>query len=806
MSEVTKEQLRSELTRVRERLAELEAASSDPISPDDTSPPPSIMPDAFQDRPFFLRTLLDTMPSPVFYKDAGGVYLGCNKAFGEFLGLSEEEIVGKTVYDVAPKKLADKYKEMDDALFNEPGVQVYEASVRVSGGATRDVVFYKATFNDASGNVAGLVGVMLDITERKRAEEAMKLVTEATAHATGEDFFKSLTSNLAKVTKARYAFISEFIGGQTARTITFMDGAAFLENMEYNLRVTPCSDIYRKGASCFYPSGIQEKFPEDETLAHLGAQSYCAVPFRNSAGEIIGHFGVMDDKPMTGKEYLVSIVSLFAQRAGAELERNRAEDQLKNFKNAIEQTAEMIVITGLDGKVEYVNPAIERITGYSSEELIGGNPRILKSGKHDADFYKKMWLTIKAGDTWKGWMINRKKSGELYHEEMTITPVFDSGGKVSRFVAIKRDITERMRAEEELRAAKEQAEAATAMKDKFVSLVSHDLRSPLSSISSLLRALNEELFGKLDERQTRLFKSSLDVSDGLIKLIDQLLNITMLQTGKMRPRRRLAPARVICSLAMEGVSYLAGRKGVSMVNDIPKDMRIFADVDLYTQVIQNIVINAVKFCDKGDTVTVFAPEGMGNTVAIKDTGAGISPKMLPNIFRHDVKTTAMGTAGEKGTGLGLPMCRDIMEAHGGALTVESEPGEGSVFYVTLPPAKPIILLVDDQEAVRGVIKKSMGRVEADVVEMENGQEALSYLEDEKPNLILTDIMMPGVNGFELLERVKKNPETRDIPVIVITAVGDANIKDKAFRLGADDFVTKPIVSDDLIPRVKRFVE
>ncbi|MEE8483874.1 MAG: hybrid sensor histidine kinase/response regulator, partial [Nitrospinota bacterium] len=215
--------------------------------------------------------------------------------------------------------------------------------------------------------------------------------------------------------------------------------------------------------------------------------------------------------------------------------------------------------------------------------------------------------------------------------------------------------------------------------------------------------------------------------------------------------------------------------------------------------------NAIKFSYKGGRITLFRPPGRRTAIAVKDTGTGISEKILPKLFMHEEKTTTTGTAGEKGTGLGLPFCHDIMTAHGGSLTVESAEGVGTTFYAELPPVRPKILFVDDEETIRYLFKESIHEYDLEIIEAENGEIAKRIIERDMPHLVITDISMPIMDGWELLESIRSNSKTAELPVIVLTSISDMESREKAFRMGANDFLAKPLVMEDLIPRVRRFV-
>ena len=204
------------------------------------------------------------------------------------------------------------------------------------------------------------------------------------------------------------------------------------------------------------------------------------------------------------------------------------------------------------------------------------------------------------------------------------------------------------------------------------------------------------------------------------------------------------------------------------------------------------------------------------TLAVKDNGPGISEKLLANLFNYEVKTSTPGSSGEKGTGFGLPLCLDILKGHGGDLIVESKEGEGSVFFLALPENKPLVLLVDDQEVHRNMMKDCiLKKMDVDFIEADNGKSAIEMLAECTPQLIITDIMMPEMDGVEFLGMLKKDPRLAAISIIVATSetsssaykIGgkEVDMRSMVFEMGANDFVVKPVVPGDFVPRVMRFL-
>jgi PAS domain S-box-containing protein len=368
-----------------------------------------------------------------------------------------------------------------------------------------------------------------------------------------------------------------------------------------------------------------------------------------------------------------------------------------------------------------------------------------------------------------------------------------------------RDERVEKRRQEELLAAKEQAEEATKEKEMYVSLIAHDLKAPFTSAIGFLRLLAMDEGLQTKGKYGELMNATIHSAERAVNMIDEVLHISSFHMGGATIRKRFFDGFKAAFAVSANYHHVAVGKGVELVSEVAEGTRLYGDPVLLEEVLNNLVINAIKFSKKGDRITVFTPPGGQGAIAVKDTGAGIDEKFIPDIFRHDVKTSSIGTAGESGTGLGLPLCQDIMKAHGGALTVESSKGKGSVFYVKLPYKKPLALVADDDLAVRYILSIHLRDIGVDVVETENGEDALKAIKERNPDIALLDIYMPGIDGFELLRRIKQDPKTSGIHVIVMTSDNRLETREKVIRMGADDFIAKPVTEEEVIPRVRKFV-
>jgi PAS domain S-box-containing protein len=469
-----------------------------------------------------------------------------------------------------------------------------------------------------------------------------------------------------------------------------------------------------------------------------------------------------------------------------------------------EITPDIFYVIDLQGNLTRWNRSLEKFCGLPPDQM---------KGRPCLDFVCEEDRPIVAGDIQKvltnGSAANTyrfiRRDGALIPFHCNGTLILNSRGEPSGFAGFGRDISELQEKERLLRDAKNMAENATLLKDRFVALVAHDLRSPIAMIPTALNILHDQLSGKLNEQQAKLLERSVSTCEGLINMIDQLLDISRLQTGSIKLVRRFMDARSLAGSVVDSLSPLAERKGVTLINETKERTRIHADYNLMYEVITNLMTNAIKFTRAGDTITIFSPADNPGAIAVKDTGVGIPPHIIPNLFHHEVKTTTTGTAGEQGTGLGLPFCKDIMDAHGGSLTVESEKGKGSVFCAVLPIRTPVALIVDDDALHREVLSWHIKGAGYRVVEAASGLEALDIIRLSRPDVVITDITMPEMDGIELLIRLKEASGGKPPPAIAVTASHDKLVLERAFYAGASDIVSKPVDENEFIPRVNRLL-
>lgn len=353
-------------------------------------------------------------------------------------------------------------------------------------------------------------------------------------------------------------------------------------------------------------------------------------------------------------------------------DRKRAEEQVRLQGVALEAAANGIVITDAVGKVLWVNAAFTRMSGYGAAEIVGRTPSLLRSGVHDTAFYRALWETIQAGRVWRGEIVNRRRDGSLYVEDQTITPVRDAEGAVTHYIAIKQDVTERRELDK--------------LRESLTRTMVHDLRNPLTVIHGALDVIELQAGEALPAPARRALELSRSGTRRMLGLVDGILELRSLERGGVPLARAPVAPRDLVDEAVALQTPLAASKRQQLQVEVDDTLpRVDVDRVLVARVFQNLLGNAVKFTPEGGQVRIAAaPDGAEGVVkvAVSDNGPGIPPELQERLFQEFVTGFVVG----HGNGLGLAFCRLAVEAHGGRIWVETEPGRGSTFWFTLPMA------------------------------------------------------------------------------------------------------------------------
>jgi PAS domain S-box-containing protein len=502
------------------------------------------------------------------------------------------------------------------------------------------------------------------------------------------------------------------------------------------------------------------------------------------------------------------------------------QESLRQLSRAVEQSPVLIMITDTRGNIEYVNPKFTETTGYSMQEVLGRNPRFLKSGYTSEAEYRELWNTIVSGSEWKGELQNKRKDGTQYWEDVSITSIKTPEGKITHFLAVKSDITEKKKMIGELIIAKEKAEESDQLKTSFLNNISHEIRTPLNAIVGFTGIMADPLLSP-DKRQEfgEIIENS---SNQLLSIITDIINISTIEAGQEKLNLKNTDINSCCSLLYEQFSLRAKSRNISFRFDEPlPDSEAFCMLDetKFMQILTNLLDNAFKFNKEGYVHFGYSVKNDFLEFYVKDSGIGIHPDFHREIFKRFRQVEVSATRQYGGSGLGLSIAKAYVELHGGKIRLESELGKGSVFYFTIPCRKEkqditadvsagsefpsgnkksiSILVAEDEDFNYMLIEELLSGSGTSIIRANNGSEALEFVKSTPEiGMVLMDLKMPVMDGYEATRRIKQIRP--DLPVIAQTAYSADADKFKAMACGCNDFISKPFKQDLFISKIMKY--
>ena len=540
--------------------------------------------------------------------------------------------------------------------------------------------------------------------------------------------------------------------------------------------------------------------------------------------------------------------------------RIASEEELRKLSRAVEQSQASIVITNVKADIEYVNEAFLRRTGYTRQEILGQNPRILNSGETPRATHRALWQALQRGETWSGEFTNRKKDGSTYIEQAVISPLRQPDGTITHYVAVKEDITDerRLTAElarhrdhlmelvaertKELDEAREQAETANKAKSAFLATMSHEIRTPLNGVIAMAEMLALRPLSPEDLDSTRTILRS---AHNLMAVIDDILDFSKIEAGKLELDDSDMSLRHVADDVLASLQAVAEANDVDLAVEVAAAVPTFVrgDATRVRQVLMNLGGNAIKFSrgrpDVRGRVTmhlgVSSATPLRIVLRITDNGIGMAPETMGHLFTSFSQAEASTTRRFGGTGLGLAITKRLVDLMAGTIEVESEPGRGSTFTVTLPFAtgsvsrsarsdtdaprrlggEPVaasqlrnsplslddartqgrlILVAEDDTMNQKVILQQLGLLGYAGQIAADGAEALRLWHSGNTYaMLLTDLHMPNMDGYELSLLIRaEEPLGTHLPIIALTANALHGEAERATASGMDGYLTKPV--------------
>ena len=724
------------------------------------------------------------------------------------VSLMGAEVVGVTGYTA--EKFLDgvvRWKDLIHPSDLDSVRRVYREAVRAKkkvlrteyralhkDGSYRWIVDRRQFVYDDCGEFRYVDGLLLDITDRKLAEEALEAArkkaeeerakTEAIIAAIGEGIsiqdrqFRVIYQN-----EVQRKLVGDHLGRFCYEVY---------ENKDHLCEGCPIAEAYRDG-------GVHTAERRAENAKGVMYVEITASPLKDASGNIVAGVEVVRD--------------ITARRKG--------EESQARLAMAVEQSTDVIVVTDREGTIQYVNPAFERSTGYSREEAVGKNPRVLRSGKHDEAFYRRLWDTLTRGEVWTGHFINRKKDGSLYEEDATISPLRDSSGKIVNYVASKRDVTNVVSLERQVRTAQRMESVGT-----LAGGIAHDFNNVLTVIIGYGEMLKHRIAN--DPKAISDLDEVLRSAERASVLTRQLLTFArrqVVELGNLDLNRVVGDlVKLLRKITRENIgikTFLA--EGVPTVR---------ADQGQVEQVLMNLSINARDAMPGGGQLVIETQEtcldeeyvkqypymkaGRHAVLSVSDTGIGMDEGTRERIFEPFFTTKGP----DKGTGLGLSVVYGIVKQHNGFIHVYSEPGKGTTFRIYFPAVdvspeprvvaargiirggSETILLAEDNESVRLLTEQTLISYGYRVLIACDGEEAVDIIrrQGKEIAMVVLDVVMPKKGGKQAYDEM-----TARIPgmkVLFLSGYSANAIHDTFVLHPGIPFLQKPFGPGDLARKVR----
>ena len=779
------------------------------------------------------NTLAEQASDGIFTSSTEGRLLEVNSAGCEMFGRARDELLGAAIASFVEPGEAERVRQELNRLI-EHRAAVSEWQLRRKDGT----LFY-GEVNARMLPDGRLLGVLRDVTERKRAQETIRQILEGLAPTTGRDFFLALANHLSRVCPADYVVVAAIDADNPhrAHTIATSHRGQTDVNLSYPLQHTPCENVVSAGF-CHYARGVQQVFPEDRHLSRLGIESYMGIPLRSgSRQQPLGLICLLHSQPLERPEHVETILRVVAARAAAELERELAEAARRKTESLhlaiLESSLDGVIVMNAAGEIVEFNSAAETLFGYPRAGVIGKSLAECIIPEDQRAAQRRALQRFLA--TGEGSLLGRRiemqalrADGTLVHVELAIAAI--PGAKAPLFAGVIRDITARLALEQQLR----QSQKMQAI-GQLAGGVAHDFNNLLTVIMSCSELLLDPL--PTGDPQREVVGAIQNASDRAALLTRQLLMFSR--------KAVLEPKAIDLNLIIQNIATMLRRvigENISLTTSLaPALSRIKSDRGQIEQVIMNLSLNARDAMDAGGSLTIEtsnttideeycrihpqAAPGRFVHLRVADTGCGMTPEVRSHLFEPFYTTKGPG----KGTGLGLATVYGIVQQSGGFITVAGEVGCGTTVSIFLPalereelvePMKSpsstapraeksraaTVLLVEDDNAVRRVARIALEMHGYTVLEAANGPDALRLIDGhpEQVHLLVTDVVMPEMSGGMLAEQLRSRHA--QVKVLFVSGYNEDALVRQGLFAATDRLLQKPFTSSALAATVQDVLE
>ncbi len=766
-----------------------------------------------------LRTIVESEPECVKLLGRDGALLEMNPAG---LAMLEADSLAQAVAHGAVNFVAAEHREAFAALHQRVlagSRELLEYECIGLRGTRRWLEMHAAPLRDGNGRVTSVLCVTRDVTDRKQAAQAL--------HDSNQRW-RTLVEWTPEASVVHRDGIIVYVNPAAVRLIGASAPGQLVGQAIVTMIHPDCRAEQLKRVHCIV-AGI--------TIAPMAETRLLRLDGSVVDAEVQGTLIDYDGAP-----------AVYAVMRDVTT-RKAAEAQLRKLSLAVEQSTQSILITDAQGCIEYVNPAFERITGYRRADAQGRNPRFLGTNSDPEEHVSGVWATLHSGKTWRGELTNRRQDGSDYTAQLLAMPLRQPDGRISNYLQLHEDITERQRLaaeldrhrnhlEEqvaartaELAEARLQAEAANRAKSEFLANMSHEIRTPMNAIIGLNELLRRD---PATPEQARHRDKIAQASQHLLAIINDILDLSKIEAGKMTLENTPLNLAVLFDNVASIIGESARAKGLLVAIDtsgVPT--HLLGDATRLRQALLNYAANAVKFTENGQVLLRarlldnHADGELHLCFEVVDNGVGIAADRLPRLFSDFEQADTSTTRRYGGTGLGLAITRRLARLMGGEAGVESEPGRGSTFWftarlrpdLTASPAPAAtapalaqdesrallrqrhggarVLVAEDNEVNRELARFWLQDLALEVDTAPDGEQAVACATARHYDLVLMDMQMPRMDGLQATRAIRALPGWQAIPILAMTANAFDDNRQVCAAAGMNDFVTKPVQLADL---------
>jgi PAS domain S-box-containing protein len=737
-----------------------------------------------------ISRILESITDIFYSLDRKWRFTDVNRQAESRLRRTRDELIGKVIWDIFPSAVGSPlYANLHKAVQTNIPVHFELVSSLIPGA------WFEA---HAYPSQSGLSVYLRDITERKEGEAGRRLLASIVESSDDAIISKDLDGVINSWNKG-----AERLFGYTADEMLGRPVMILIPEGRFDEEPAILAAI-RSGRSVEHYETIRKR--KDGTLLDI---SLSVSPIKDEFGTIIG-----------------------ASKIGHNItERKKAQEDIQfqaSLLNAVEQA---VIATDLKGNIIYWNSFAEQLYGWPSQEVIGSNVLDIIPALASKEVAEQIFEYLQEGRSWTGELLVQRRDGSEFHAVVTDSPIFNKQGALIGVVGVSTDVTEAKRAEKERtellereRSAREEAEAANRLKDEFLATLSHELRNPLNVVigySEILRRSEDTKNSFVGKAAEVIRRNALAQS----QLVSDLLDLSRLQMGKLAIVRQPISLSTIIADAIETVRNEAEAKNVSLNFKTGKESLIVdGDPVRLGQIAWNLLNNAVKFTPAiGQIKISLSDDSSGALLVVEDTGQGIPPEFIPHVFEIFRQADASSSRRQGGLGIGLALVKQLAELHGGRVKAESEGiGKGARFSVWLPlrqlPVSTVpsekekqvggldhkfILVVDDSRETTDMLGRLLQMEGALVQTARSGAEALALAAECTFDLVISDISMPVMDGYELLRKLREMPSMNNVPALALTGFGRISDVNRARDEGFAEHFTKPLDIDGLLRTVEK---